>query len=44
MIMSVDFLAKEGNGTYIALFPFSFIDAYNSAISKKRTRSAGGEK
>ena len=27
MIMSVDFLAKEGNGTYIALFPFSFIDS-----------------
>lgn len=21
------FLAKEGNGTYIALFPFSFIDS-----------------
>ena len=27
MIMSVDFLAKEGNGTYVALFPFSFIDS-----------------
>ena len=32
MIMSVDFLAKEGNGTNIALFPFSFID---SALIKK---------
>ena len=27
MIMSVDFLAKEGTGTYIALVPLSFIDS-----------------
>ena len=31
MIMSVDFLAKEGNGTYIALFPFCLLYTSDAA-------------